>query len=89
MSALAPAMQSYFSDRLIAQRGASPNTIAAYCQTFGLSLGFASKRTSKPPSELDIAHLDAPLIAAFRRCRPSPGQRPALRATRYSHRGHR
>ena len=65
MSALAPAMQAYFSDRLIAQRGASPNTIAAYCQTFRLLLGFASKRRGKPPSELDIAELDAPLIAAF------------------------
>jgi len=65
MSALAPAMQAYFSDRMITQRGASPNTIAAYCQTFRLLLGFAAKRTGKPPSELDIAQLDAPLIAAF------------------------
>ena len=38
MSALAPSMQAYFTDRLIAQRGASPNTIAAYCQTFRLLL---------------------------------------------------
>jgi integrase/recombinase XerD len=65
MSALAPALQSYFTDRLVAQRGASPNTIAAYCLTFRLLLRFASKRTGKPPSELDIAQLDAPLIAAF------------------------
>jgi integrase/recombinase XerD len=65
MSALAPAMQAYFTDRLIAQRGASPNTIAAYCQTFRLLLAFASDRTGKPPSELDITQLDAPLIAAF------------------------
>src|SRR5487761_1359086 len=65
MSALAPAMQAYFTDRLVTQRGASPNTIAAYCQTFRLLLGVASKRTGKPPSKLDIAQLDAPLIAAF------------------------
>jgi integrase/recombinase XerD len=65
MSALAPSMQAYFTDRLIAQRGARPTTIAAYCQTFRLLLGFASKRTGKPPSELDIDQLDAPLIAAF------------------------
>ena len=38
MSALAPAMQAYFTDRLVSQRGASPNTIAAYCQTFRLLL---------------------------------------------------
>jgi site-specific recombinase XerD len=65
MSALAPAMQAYFSDRLIAQRGSSPNTIAAYCQTFRLLLRFAAKRTGKQPSELDIAQLDAPLITGF------------------------
>ena len=65
MSALAPAMQAYFTDRLGAQRGASPSTIAAYCQTFRLLLGFAAKRTATTPSQLDIAQLDAPLIAAF------------------------
>jgi integrase/recombinase XerD len=65
VSALAPAMQAYFTDRLVSQRGASPNTIAAYCGTFRLLLQFAAKRTGKPPSELDIAQLDAPLIAAF------------------------
>ncbi|MGH2908841.1 MAG: tyrosine-type recombinase/integrase [Solirubrobacteraceae bacterium] len=65
MSALAPAMQAYFTDRLVAQRGASPNTIAAYCQTFRLLLAFAKDRTGKPPSELDIGQLDASLIAAF------------------------
>ena len=65
MSALAPAMQAYFTDRLVSQRGASHNTIAAYCLTFRLLLQFAVKRTGTKPSELDIAQLDAPLIAAF------------------------
>jgi site-specific recombinase XerD len=65
MSALAPAMQAYFTDRLVSQRGASHNTIAAYCLTFRLLLGFAAKRTGTRPSELDIDQLDASLIAAF------------------------
>jgi site-specific recombinase XerD len=65
MSALAPAMQAYFTHRLIAQRQASPNTIAAYRHTFRLLLRFATERTDTPPSELDIAALDAPLIADF------------------------
>jgi len=65
MSALAPALQAYFTDRLIGQRSASANTIAAYRHTFRLLLRFASKRTGTPPSELDIAALDAPLIATF------------------------
>ena len=38
MSALAPALQAYFTDRLIGQRAASPNTIAAYRDTFRLLL---------------------------------------------------
>lgn len=65
MSALAPALQTWFTDRLISQRAASPNTIGAYKTTFRLLLAFATKRTHKPPAALDIADLDAPLIAAF------------------------
>ena len=38
MTALAPALQAYFTDRLIGQRAASPNTIAAYRDTFRLLL---------------------------------------------------
>jgi integrase/recombinase XerD len=65
MSALAPALQAFFTDRLIGQRAASPNTIAAYRTGLRLLLGFAAERTGKRPSALDIAELDAPLIAAF------------------------
>ncbi len=65
MSALAPALQSWFTDRLISQRAASPNTIGAYKTTLRLLLAFAAKCTHKPPAALDIADLDAPLIAAF------------------------
>jgi site-specific recombinase XerD len=65
MTALAPALQTYFTDRLIGQRAASPNTIAAYKMTFRLLLGFASQHTGKSPGTLDIAELDAPLVAAF------------------------
>jgi integrase/recombinase XerD len=65
MSALAPSLQAYFTDRLIGQRAASTNTIAAYKLTFRLLLTFASNRAGKTPTDLDIAELDAPLIAAF------------------------
>ena len=65
MSALAPALQAFFTDRLIGQRDASPNTIAAYKTGLRLLIGFATQRTGKTPSALDIAELDAPLIAAF------------------------
>lgn len=65
MTALAPTLQAYFTERLIGQRSASQNTIAAYRDTFRLLLGFATQHTGTPPSQLDIAALDAPLIAAF------------------------
>ena len=65
MTLLAPSMQAYFTDRLIDQRRASPNTIAAYRHTFQLLLRFATDRTSTPPSALDITDLNARLIAAF------------------------
>jgi site-specific recombinase XerD len=55
MTTLAPSMQAYFIDRLISQRQASPNTIAAYRHTFRLLLGFVTERTGTPPSALDIA----------------------------------
>jgi integrase/recombinase XerD len=65
MTALAPSLQAFFCDRLIGQRAASPNTIAAYRHSFRLLLDFAAERLRTPPSKLDIAQLDAPLIAAF------------------------
>ncbi len=65
MSALAPSLESFFSDRLVSQRAASPNTIAAYALTFKLLLAFAAQRTGVTASRLDIAQLDAPLVASF------------------------
>ena len=65
MTALAPTLQAFFTDRLAHQRGASPNTVAAYRDTFRLLLRFASDRTNTQPCELDIGDLDAPLVAAF------------------------
>ena len=65
MTALAPVLQAFFTDRLITQRHASPNTIAAYRSTLRLLLRFSSAQTGKTPSKLDIADLDAPLITAF------------------------
>ncbi len=65
MSALAPTLQAFFTDRLIGQRHASPNTIAAYRDTLRLLLDFASKRLHREPCQPDIGDLDASLIAAF------------------------
>lgn len=65
MNTLAPTLQAFFTDRLIAQRQSSSHTIAAYRDTWKLVLGFASGQLHKPPSQLAIADLDAPLIGAF------------------------
>jgi site-specific recombinase XerD len=65
MSALAPCLELYFTERLVHQRQASPNTVAAYREAWRLLLVFARQRTGKEPSELDVGELDAPLIGAF------------------------
>lgn len=65
MTALTPALQAWFTQRLADQRCAGPNTIDTYKQAIRLLLGFAVQRTGKKPSQLDITDLDAPLIAEF------------------------
>jgi site-specific recombinase XerD len=65
MTALAPTLQAFFTDRLIRQRQASPHTRAAYRDTLRLLLVFASAQKHKEPSQLDIDDLDAPVIGTF------------------------
>lgn len=65
MSTLAPTIEAFFTERLVTQRDSSPHTIAAYRDALRLLLGFAHDRTGKTPSQLDIADLDATLVAAF------------------------
>lgn len=65
MTSLAPLLQAFFTDRLMTQRQASPNTIAAYRDTFKLLLGYIHEQTGKPPSSLEISDLDATQVTAF------------------------
>jgi integrase/recombinase XerD len=65
MTALAPTLEAFFTQRLLTQRRASPRTVAAYRDTFRLLLAFAWRRTGAAPSNLDICDLDASLIGAF------------------------
>lgn len=65
MTILAPTLQAFFTERLIAQRHASGHTVAAYRDTFRLLLAFAEDRTGTAPSKLRVADLDAELIGAF------------------------
>jgi site-specific recombinase XerD len=65
MSALAPVMESFFVERLLAQRRVSAHTVASYRDTFRLLLGFVQRRTGKAPAKLALEDLDAVIIGAF------------------------
>ena len=58
-------LESFFTERLMRQRQASPHTIASYRDTFRLLLEYVQLRLKKSPSALALADLDAPLISAF------------------------
>jgi site-specific recombinase XerD len=58
-------LESFFTQRLIAQRKASPHTIASYRDTFRLLLHFAQKQLGKPPSQLAMEDLKAPFLGTF------------------------
>ena len=65
MSSLAPTLEAFFTERLYRQLHASAHTIRAYRDTFRLLLDYAHQQTGKAPCQLDLADLDAPLIAGF------------------------
>lgn len=65
MTLVAGLLEAFFTERLQHQRNASPNTIAAYRDTFRLLLAFAQDRLRKPPSALPLADLDATLVTTF------------------------
>ncbi len=62
---LANLLETFFTDRLMRQRQASPHTIASYRDSFHLLLVFAQQRLKKAPSTLALTDIDAPLIGAF------------------------
>lgn len=65
MSALAPTLQAFFTERLLHQRHASPQTVAAYRDSLKLLVDFASRQIRKQPNQLDLADLDAGVITRF------------------------
>ena len=58
-------LQAFFTERLLQQRRASPETIAGYRDCFRLLLRFAAQRLGSPPSKLSLDELDASFIGAF------------------------
>ncbi len=61
----APLLQSFFTQRLLQQKQASPHTISSYRDTFRLLLKFIQARLNKPPNSLLLEEIDAPLIVSF------------------------
>lgn len=64
MTAVAPTVQGFFTERL-AQRGVSPHTVAAYRDALRLLLCFVHETTGKAPSQLDFDDIDADTVSAF------------------------
>lgn len=65
MTALAPLLQAFFTDRLMTQYGASPHTIASYRDTLRLLLTHVHQQTGRLPAQLDLTDLDAVTIGKF------------------------
>jgi len=58
-------LQAFFTDRLLRQQRASPNTVAGYRDSFRLLFHFAKERLSKAPSNLAIEDLNVSFIGDF------------------------
>jgi site-specific recombinase XerD len=58
-------VQDFFCRRLIEQQGVSPQTVAAYRDTFRLLLAYLPGWLGKPVTEFTLADLDAPAVLAF------------------------
>ena len=80
---LSTLLHGYFTQRLIAEMGASPHTVASYRDTFRLLLVFAQERLDKPPTMLVPQDLDAPFIGGFlNHLEKGRGNTPASRMRR-------
>jgi integrase/recombinase XerD len=65
MTPIGPHIGAFLQERLPVDLGASENTLATYAHAFRLLFGFASRRRRVSPSDLQVEHLDAPLVLAF------------------------
>ena len=62
---IAPLVQSFFTDHLVRQRRASPQTVASYRDTFRLLIQHLSQTTGRKPSDLTLDDLQAKAIMRF------------------------
>ena len=64
-STLACLLESFFRQRLMAQRRASPQTVSSYRDALQLLITFASERKAKRPNALSIEDLDRDMVLLF------------------------
>lgn len=62
---LGPLLQRFFAEHLVHHKGASPQTVACYRDTFRLLLEFLRKQRHIEPSALRVTDLDVPTILNF------------------------
>ena len=83
MTAIAPHIAAFLRERLPHQRGASEHTCEAYAYAFKLLFEYASARFHRPPSQLSLEQLGAPLVMAFLdHLETVRGNRPSTRNAR-------
>jgi integrase/recombinase XerD len=58
-------LQDFFLEHLLAQRNASPRTVASYRDAFRLLLRYVQGRSRKAVATLTLVDLDAPVLLAF------------------------
>ncbi len=92
VSAIAPTLEGFFTQRLVNQKRVNVHTISAYRDTFRLLLGFASQRIGKRPCDLDFDDMWAALhgLASLRISKPSfpwPPLAPLVTETLTAHLG--
>jgi len=58
-------LQRFFVEHLGQHRAVSPQTVAAYRDTFRLLLNFTERKTGKAPSALSLTDLNAKLLLDF------------------------
>lgn len=76
-------VQRFFTERLLTQMRASPNTISSYRDTFRLLLRYAEGQIGLTPTKLQVAHIDAGLVGRFlTSCEEERGNSPRSRNTR-------
>lgn len=62
---VSPLLQSFFLQRLMQQKGASPHTVQSYSETFQLLFKFVVQELRVHPSDLKLSQLSADFISAF------------------------